>query len=185
MNPCHPGEILRESVSENGWTVTEFAKRLGVARNTASKLLNGRSGITPAIALGLERIGWSEADYWMRMQVNYNLAAARRKLQADRKLEADKRNDMIHYPALLDGEDGAYGVVFPDLPGAGAMGYTVDDVLVNAEDVLRDYAIVLNEDGLEIPPPSSPHSIEIPPDSRLVSIPLNLPVETSPEANRA
>lgn len=172
MNPCHPGKILSESVSENGWTVTEFAKQLGVARNTASRLLNGRSGITPAIALALERIGWSEADYWMRMQVNYNLAAARR------KLEADKRNDMIRYPALLDGEDGAYGVVFPDLRGAGAMGYTVDDVLINAEDALRDWIIVSEEAGFEIPPPSPPQSIEIPPDSRLVFIPLNLPVQT-------
>ncbi len=82
MNPCHPGEILREAVSANGWTVTEFAKRLGVARNTASRLLNGRSGISPVIALALERIGWSEADYWLRMQLNYNLAAARRRSEA-------------------------------------------------------------------------------------------------------
>ena len=88
---------------------------------------------------------------------------------------------MIHYPALLDGEEGAYGVVFPDLPGAGAMGYTVDDVLINAEDVLRDWVIVAKEDSLEIPPPSPPQSIEIPPDSRLVSIPLNLPVEIPPK----
>jgi len=82
MNPCHPGEILREAVSANGWTVTEFAKQLGVARNTASRMLNGHSAVTPAIALALERIGWSEADYWLRMQLNYDLAAARRKLQA-------------------------------------------------------------------------------------------------------
>ena len=82
MNPCHPGEILRESVSASGWTVTEFAKRLGVARNTASRLLNCRSGISPAVALALERIGWSEADYWLRMQLNYDLAIARRKSEA-------------------------------------------------------------------------------------------------------
>jgi addiction module HigA family antidote len=82
MNPCHPGEVLREAVSANDWTVTEFAKQLGVARNTASRLLNGRSRVTPAIALALERIGWSEADYWLRMQLNYDLAAARRKSEA-------------------------------------------------------------------------------------------------------
>ena len=79
MNPCHPGEILREAVSASGWTVTEFAKQLGVARNTASRLLNCHSGISPAVALALEEIGWSEADYWLRMQVNYDLAMARRK----------------------------------------------------------------------------------------------------------
>ncbi len=82
MNPCHPGEILRESVLASGWTVTEFAKQLGVARNTASRLLNCHSGISPAFALALERIGWSEADYWLRMQLNYDLAVARCKLEA-------------------------------------------------------------------------------------------------------
>ncbi len=82
MNPCHPGGILREAMSANGWTVTEFAKQLGVARKTASRLLNCRSGISPTFALALERIGWSEADYWLRMQLNYDLAAARRKSEA-------------------------------------------------------------------------------------------------------
>ena len=28
------------------------------------------------------------------------------------------------YPALIDGDEGAYGVVFPDIPGVGAMGHT-------------------------------------------------------------
>ena len=87
---------------------------------------------------------------------------------------------MIRYPALMDGEDGAYGVVFPDLRGLVAMGYTVDDVLLNAEDALLDYISEAEKDGLEIPPPSPSESIEIPPDSRLVSIPLNLPVEIPP-----
>ena len=79
MNPCHPGEILREAVDECGWTVTEFAKQIGIARNTASRLLNGHSAISPTVALALEGIGWSEADYWLRMQLNYDLAIARSK----------------------------------------------------------------------------------------------------------
>ena len=84
---------------------------------------------------------------------------------------------MIRYPALLDGEDGAYGIVVPDLPGMGAMGYTIDDALINAEDALRDWFIVSLEAGHEISPPSPMDSIEIPPGSRLVSVPLNLPAE--------
>ena len=51
---------------------------------------------------------------------------------------------MIRYPALLDGDEGAYGVVFPDIPGVAAMGDSVDEALLNAEAVLQDYAI---EDG--------------------------------------
>ena len=46
---------------------------------------------------------------------------------------------MSHYPAFADGEAGAYGVTFPDLPGIAAMGETVEDALANAEDALRDY----------------------------------------------
>ena len=43
-------------------------------------------------------------------------------------------NKTLRYPALVDGREGAYGVVFPDLPGCVAMGYTVEDALINAED---------------------------------------------------
>ena len=41
---------------------------------------------------------------------------------------------MLRYPALLDGEEGAYGVVFPDLPGCVAMGHTVSEALLHAEE---------------------------------------------------
>ena len=81
-NPSHPSETLRDCLDATGWSVSEFAQRLGVSRNTASRLLNGRCGISPAVALSLERIGWSEAEFWMRWQAGYDLAAARRKLTA-------------------------------------------------------------------------------------------------------
>ena len=76
--PTHPAASLRDSLEAEGWSVNEFAARLGVSRNTASRLLNEKSGMTPAVALALESIGWSTADFWMRRQANYNLANARR-----------------------------------------------------------------------------------------------------------
>ena len=76
--PTHPAASLRDSLEAEGWSVNEFAARLGVSRNTASRLLNEKSGITPAVALALESIGWSTADFWMRRQANYDLANARR-----------------------------------------------------------------------------------------------------------
>ena len=51
------------------------------------------------------------------------------------------------YPAFVDGEAGAYGVTFPDLPGIVAMGETIDDALVNAEEALRDYVTEAERDG--------------------------------------
>lgn len=79
-NSLHPGEVLRDPLDEVGWTIQEFADKLGVSRNTASRLLNGHCGISPKVALALEQIGWSNADYWMRLQASYDLAAARRAL---------------------------------------------------------------------------------------------------------
>ena len=78
-DPPHPGEILLDNVKASGWTVTECANRLGVARDTLSRLLNGHGSISPSMALALERIGWSEAILWVRLQASYNLAQERRK----------------------------------------------------------------------------------------------------------
>ena len=46
-------------------------------RTTASRLLNGHQGISADVALALERIGWSTAEFWMRRQASYDLSAAR------------------------------------------------------------------------------------------------------------
>ncbi|MXX99794.1 MAG: HigA family addiction module antidote protein [Chloroflexi bacterium] len=81
-NPTHPAAGLRDDLDEAGWTVNEFAARLGVSRNTASRLLNGRCGISPEVALALERVGWSNAEFWMRRQASYDLAMARRAREA-------------------------------------------------------------------------------------------------------
>ena len=79
---------------------------------------------------------------------------------------------MIRYPALIEGEEGAYGVVFPDIPGVAAMGHTAGEALLNAEDALRDYAVETERDGDEIARPSTFQTIETPIGNRLVSTPL-------------
>lgn len=79
---------------------------------------------------------------------------------------------MIHYPALIDGEEGAYGVIFPDLPGVCAMGATVADALRNAAAALQDYALEAERDGEPLALPSVMQSITPPAGNRLVSVPL-------------
>lgn len=76
-DPAHPGETLRDAMAAEGWTVTEAAARLGCTRQTFSRVLNGRTGISPAMALELERIGWSNAAFWVRRQAQYDLAQER------------------------------------------------------------------------------------------------------------
>ena len=68
LNPAHPGEILRDSIEACECTVTETVSRLGVGRQALSRLLNGHSRISPSMALAIERLGWSEAEFWMRLQ---------------------------------------------------------------------------------------------------------------------
>ena len=79
---------------------------------------------------------------------------------------------MTRYPAWIDGEQGAYGVSFPDLPGIVAMGTTMDEAMLHAEDALRDYVIETERDGQPITPPTSIENIETPNGHTLVSVPL-------------
>jgi addiction module HigA family antidote len=79
LNPPHPGRSIRDACLEPlGLTVTEAAKKLGVARHTLSRVINGHAAISPEMALRLEKMGWSTAESWLRMQLAYDLAEARR-----------------------------------------------------------------------------------------------------------
>ena len=77
-DPAHPGEIIWDAIEAEGWTVSDAASRLGVTRNTLSRVVNGRAGVSPRLALALERLGWSDAGHWVRMQGAYDLARALR-----------------------------------------------------------------------------------------------------------
>ena len=78
-NPPHPGGSIRENCLEPlGLSVTEAAEVLGVARHTLSRVLNGHAGISPDMAIRLEKAGWSSADFWLRRQTSYDLAQARK-----------------------------------------------------------------------------------------------------------
>ena len=79
---------------------------------------------------------------------------------------------MIRYPALIDGKSGAYGVTFPDLPGIVAMGVSVDEAMIHAEEALRDYALEAEREGVDVVPPSAIESVKPEAGSALVSIPL-------------
>ena len=78
-NPPHPGHSLKDACLDPlGLSVTEGAKVLGVTRHTLSRVLNGQAGISPDMAIRLEKAGWSSADQWLRLQAVYDLAQARR-----------------------------------------------------------------------------------------------------------
>lgn len=79
MNPAHPGRLLKDGCLDTlGLSVTDAAAHLGVQRPTLSRVVNGRSGISPDMAIRLEKAGWSNADMWLRLQAAYDLAQARK-----------------------------------------------------------------------------------------------------------
>ena len=79
---------------------------------------------------------------------------------------------MNRYPALIDGEKGAYGVTFPDLPGIVAMGSTIEEAMTDAEEALCDCAIEASKDGSVLRPPTAMENVAAPLGHTLVSVPL-------------
>ncbi len=73
-NPPHPGEILKELCLEPlGLTVTETAKGLGVSRKTLSTIINGKSGISPEMAVRLSIAFNTSSESWLNQQTQYDL----------------------------------------------------------------------------------------------------------------
>ena len=79
-NPAHPGEVLREYLPE-ALGIAEAAKRLGVTRQALSAVLNGRAGVSAAMALRLEAALGTSAEMWVEMQAGYDLWLARQQRQ--------------------------------------------------------------------------------------------------------
>lgn len=73
-NPPHPGELIREEIlTELGLSVAEVELRLGVSRVTLSRVVDGRAGISPNLAVRLELAGDGTAQAWLAMQSNFDV----------------------------------------------------------------------------------------------------------------
>ena len=83
-NPPHPGEILKEEViGAAGITIAEAARQLRISRVTLSRILNGKSAITAAMALRLSIWLKTSPDVWMNLQTQYDLWCAKQKMVYD------------------------------------------------------------------------------------------------------
>jgi addiction module HigA family antidote len=76
-NPPHPGELIRDNIADLGLSVAEAAVGLGITRQQLYNLINGKAGITPEMAVRLEKAFGGSADAWLRMQGNHDLAKVR------------------------------------------------------------------------------------------------------------
>jgi antitoxin HigA-1 len=88
-NPPHPGRIVRQDcLSPLGLSVTSAAKALGVTRQALNNLVNGKSGVSPEMAIRLAKAFGSTPETWLRLQMNHDLARIRR---------AEHRIDVARY----------------------------------------------------------------------------------------
>ena len=79
-NPPHPGMIVKRALIEGtGLTATAAAEKLGVGRVTLSKLVNGKSGISPEMAVRLSIVLNTSSEMWLNMQSMYDLSIAEKK----------------------------------------------------------------------------------------------------------
>ena len=82
--PTHPGEmLLREFLEPREMKQTEFAQRLGISFVRLNEIINGRRGMTPDTALRLERVLGMPADFWLGLQLDWDLWHAMRSDDAE------------------------------------------------------------------------------------------------------
>ena len=73
-NPPHPGEVIKELCLEPlGISITDAAQKLGVSQKTLSELVNGRSGISPEMAIRLSIAFETSPESWLNQQMMYDL----------------------------------------------------------------------------------------------------------------
>lgn len=75
----HPGEILQDELEARDIKKSFFAEQLGMKPGHLSELLHGRRHVSVAMALKLEKFLDIPAEYWLRVQVYYDLFMERRK----------------------------------------------------------------------------------------------------------
>lgn len=95
----HPGSAIRqECLEKHGLSVTDAARVLGVDRQTLSNLLNSRSGISPEMAVRLEKAFGTSAREWLLRQLDYELAEVMRRAN-------EIKVEPFHAPTAEGGEN--------------------------------------------------------------------------------
>jgi len=76
----HPGEVLEMELMARGLTKSKFAMDIKMYPSHMSDILKGKRNITEEIALKVESVLGISAEFWMRLQVEYNISVLRAKL---------------------------------------------------------------------------------------------------------
>ncbi len=90
MNAIEPGRILRRELDSRGLSANRFALALHVPSGRITAILNGKRAISPETALRFAKYFGTSAQFWMNLQVRYDLAIADDKIgkQIDKEVNA-------------------------------------------------------------------------------------------------
>jgi len=77
-SPVHPGALAKANLEELNLSVAEAAKAMKITRQQLYNAMQGRSAVSPEMALRFEKAFGGNADMWMRMQASYDIAQARK-----------------------------------------------------------------------------------------------------------
>lgn len=81
--PTHPGEILLEEfLKPLGMSQIELAKKMDVPVQRVNTLINGKRDMTAETAILLSRVLKTSSEFWMNLQVVYDLYEARQLIDA-------------------------------------------------------------------------------------------------------
>jgi antitoxin HigA-1 len=107
FDPAHPGELIRETLEglreETGerLTIAEVAEMLGTTRKTLSAIINCKQSVTPEMALRLGAgLPNSTPEFWVRVQENYDLAQAKKKVDVSHIQPIWKRQNQVFQPVV-------------------------------------------------------------------------------------
>lgn len=95
-HPTHPGEVLRDEIESRGITQTKLANEIGVRVSLLNELINGKRNFTIEYAMMIEAALGIDADFWIRMQANYD-----RKMATLNKTFMDKISHIRRIAAVL------------------------------------------------------------------------------------
>jgi addiction module HigA family antidote len=83
-NPPHPGELIKDAyIDELGVSERDIAKKLHVAPSTFNRIIQGKSAISPEMALRLSKTLGKSPEFWLGMQHQYDLWIAKQKVNLD------------------------------------------------------------------------------------------------------
>ena len=95
MTPIHPGRILKRELSARNLSANRMALALRVPSGRIVQILNGKRAVSPETALRLAHFFRTSADFWMNLQIRYDLAVAENSIAAKVAAEVERVDKLV------------------------------------------------------------------------------------------